>query len=207
LRRPFSSQVPELFTIGHSTHSLARFLELLRLHRIEAVADVRSSPYSGRLPQFNREFLQRSLREAGIRYVFLGDELGASRAERECYEDGVARYERIVQTAAFLEGLGRVRAGARRFRAALACAEQDPLECHRTILVCRHLRESTEIRHILHDGTIESQEVAEARLMAEEKVSADDLFTPPAVLLARAYDRRGAKIAYHERGEPHRIKV
>jgi uncharacterized protein (DUF488 family) len=54
--------MPELFTIGHSTHSLEKFLELLRQHRIEAVADVRSSPYSQYNPHFNREPLQLALR-------------------------------------------------------------------------------------------------------------------------------------------------
>jgi uncharacterized protein (DUF488 family) len=69
--------MPELFTIGHSTHSWEKFLELLRQHRIEAVADVRSSPYSQFNPQFNRETLQAALRQHGISYVFLGEELGA----------------------------------------------------------------------------------------------------------------------------------
>ena len=67
----------EIFTIGHSNHSLERFLELLKQHRIEAVCDVRSSPYSRMNPQFNRENLKQSLREVNITYVFLGRELGA----------------------------------------------------------------------------------------------------------------------------------
>ena len=67
----------ELFTIGHSTHSWEKFLELLRQHRIEAVADVRSSPYSQFNPHFNRESLQLALPQQGISYVFLGEELGA----------------------------------------------------------------------------------------------------------------------------------
>ena len=69
----------DLFTIGHSTHSWEQFYELLRHHCIAAVGDIRSSPYSAWLPQFNRDPLDRTLREAGIRYVFLGDELGARR--------------------------------------------------------------------------------------------------------------------------------
>jgi uncharacterized protein (DUF488 family) len=108
----------ELFTIGHSSQSWEQFLELLLRHRIEAIGDVRSSPYSARFPQYNREILVRAFRAANIRYVFLGEELGARRAERDCYVEGVARYDRIAGTAAFRRGLERVQIGASRFRLA-----------------------------------------------------------------------------------------
>ena len=192
----------ELFTIGHSTQSWEQFLELLMRHGVGAIGDVRSSPYSARFPQYNREILDRALRVANIRYVFLGDELGARRAERECYVEGVARYDRIARTAAFRAGLERVQTGVTRFRLALMCAEKDPLECHRTILVCRQFRNDLNIQHILGDGSIETHTDAETRLMAEEKVPGDDLFSPREELIAKAYDRRGGKIAYHECGEP-----
>jgi len=194
--------MPDLLTFGHSTQSWEQFLELLLRHRIEAIGDVRSSPYSARFPQYNREILDRALRAANIRYVFLGDELGARRTERECYVDGVARYDRIARTTAFRAGLERVQTGVARFRLALMCAEKDPLECHRTILVCRQFRSDMSIQHILGDGSIETHADAETRLLAEEKVPGDDLFTPREELIAQAYDRRSGKIAYHECGEP-----
>ena len=192
---------PELFTIGHSNHSLEQFLELLRLHRIEVLADVRSGPYSSRLPQFNREPLKAALRAVGIRYLFLGDELGARPTDRHCYVDGVARYDRIASTPAFQSGLERVTKGIQRFRSALMCAEKDPLECHRTILVCRHLRHAARIQHIRADGSLESHDQSEKRLMAEERVPTEDFFTPHEQLLDRAYDQRGGKTAYHENAE------
>jgi uncharacterized protein (DUF488 family) len=191
----------ELFTVGHSTQSWERFLELLTRHRIGAIADVRSSPHSARFPQFNREILIRSLREAGIHYLFLGEELGARRSEQECYVNGVAHYDQIARMPAFRVGLDRVRNGVGKFRLALMCAEKDPLECHRTILVCRQFRDDLEIRHILNDGKIENHADAEARLLAEEKVPSGDFFTPREQLIAQAYNRRGVKIAYHERVE------
>lgn len=192
----------ELFTIGHSSHSWEKFLGLLRQHHIEAIADVRSSPHSARFPQFSREILERALKPAGIRYAFLGVELGARRAERECYLDGVARYDRIARLPVFRAGLERVQTGVTRFRLALMCAEKDPLECHRTILVCRQLRSNLDIRHILEDGGVEPHADAESRLLAEEKVPGDDFFTPREQLIAQAYDRRGAKIAFQESSEP-----
>jgi uncharacterized protein (DUF488 family) len=194
--------MPELFTIGHSNHSWEHFLELLRIHCINALGDVRSSPYSARFPQFNRELIERGLRGTGIRYVFLGSELGARRSERECYVDGVARYDRIADTAAFHVGLERVKTGVQRFRLALMCVEKDPLECHRTILVCRHLRGFAQINHILGDASLETHDAAEARLMADEHVPSEDFFTSREQLLARAYDQRGSKIAFEESAEP-----
>src|SRR5688572_17480831 len=137
--------MPDLFTIGHSTHSAEKFLELLRAHRIDALGDVRSNPFSAWTPQFNRTALEPALRAASVQYVFLGDDLGARRTEREAYVDGVARYERIAKLPAFQTGLDRVRKGARKFRLALMCAEKDCLECHRAILVCRHLRRDLNI--------------------------------------------------------------
>jgi uncharacterized protein (DUF488 family) len=194
----------ELFTIGHSTHTAEKFVELLRRHEINAVGDVRSNPFSAWTPQFNRTALEPSLRKAGIQYAFLGDELGARRSEREVYVDGAARYERIAKLAAFQAGLERVRAGARKFRLALMCAEKDCLECHRTILVCRHLRRDLQIHHIQEDAVIEAHRDAEARLMKEEKIPQIDLFMSEADLIERAYDQRGMKIAYRENEEEER---
>ncbi|PWU21969.1 MAG: DUF488 domain-containing protein [Verrucomicrobia bacterium] len=191
----------DLFTIGHSTLPWEEFLGLLRSYRVEVVADVRSSPYSGRLPQFNRELMERNLRLCQIRYVFLGAELGARRSEPECYVDGVARYDLIAQTPAFRAGLERLQSGIERFRTTLLCAEKDPLECHRTILVCRHLRNTATIQHIIGNGNLESHAQAEARLMDEERVPTEDLFASAEALLMAAYDKRGEKIAYREKEE------
>ena len=190
--------MPDLFTIGHSTHAAEKFLELLRAHRIDAIGDVRSSPFCAWTPQFNRTALESTLRAADIHYVFLGDELGARRAEREAYLDGIAHYERVAKLPAFQTGLERVRKGARKFRLALMCAEKDCLECHRTVLVCRHLRRDLNIAHIQDDGSLEVHRDAEARLMKEEKIPQTDLFMSEADLIERAYDQRGPKIAYRE---------
>src|SRR5579871_3205141 len=135
-----------VFTIGHSTHTA-------ELHQITAVADVRLQPYSRMNPQFNRETLREMLRESHMAYVFLGKELGARSEDRTCYLDGKAQYGRLSQTELFRRGLDRVREGTRSFRVALMCAEKEPLECHRTILVARHLEPlRIEIRHILADA-------------------------------------------------------
>jgi uncharacterized protein (DUF488 family) len=191
--------MPELFTIGHSTHSWEKFLELLRQHRIEAVADVRSSPYSQYNPQFKRDPLQRALREQGIAYVFLGEELGARRSESECYVNGRVNYSLIARTPAFIRGLERIIQGAAKKRIAMMCAEKDPLDCHRCILVSPPLQKrGIKIQHIHDDGTLESQEQAERRLAQSLDLAERELFNSTDELVAEAYRRQGEKIAYEE---------
>jgi uncharacterized protein (DUF488 family) len=194
---PTVDLIEPLYTIGHSDHPTDRFLALLAAHRITAVADVRSAPYSRWQPQFNREALAAGLAGADIRYVFLGQELGARRSEPECYEGGKARYDLIARSALFKDGLDRVRRGLGRFRIALLCAEKDPLTCHRAILVCRHLKSAVPaIYHILEDGAVESHPEAESRLLALAGITDGDLFRTRDELLAEAYDWQGERIAY-----------
>jgi uncharacterized protein (DUF488 family) len=188
---------PLVFTIGHSNHELARLLELLRQHGITAVGDVRSEPHSRYNPQFNAEPLKVVLENNGLRYVFLGKELGARRDEPECYVDGVARYERIAQTPAFREGLARVASGAKTHRIALLCAEKDPLTCHRMLLVARHLAAAgVRVEHIREDGTLEAMAAAEERLVRLFYPDGRDLFHTRAQLIAEAYERQAEKTQY-----------
>lgn len=127
----------EVFTVGHSTHSVEHFIGLLKQHDVAAIADVRSKPYSRMNPQFNRDDLKETLGERGIAYVFLGKELGARSEDQACYHAGKVRYDLLAQTDLFNRGLERVREGARSLVLALMCAEKDPLACHRTILIAR----------------------------------------------------------------------
>ena len=90
-----------IFTVGHSAHEVARFVDLLARHGVEAVADVRSMPYSRRHPQFNRETLKESLKASGIAYVFLGKELGARSTDPDCYENGRVQFRKLAATRLF----------------------------------------------------------------------------------------------------------
>jgi uncharacterized protein (DUF488 family) len=185
-----------LFTIGHSTHSLEYFLSLLAKHRIEAICDVRSIPYSQHNPQFNREQLKERLRAVGVAYVFLGKELGARSGNSDSYIHGKVQYNHLAQEPSFQEGLKRVRTGIETLRIALMCAERDPLACHRTILVCRKLRSvGLQIEHILGDGTIETNTEAEKRLMSIVNIL-PDMFHSEQDCIEQAYDRQADSIAY-----------
>ncbi|MCY3925114.1 MAG: DUF488 domain-containing protein [bacterium] len=131
---------------------MGRFVGLLQGAGVEVVADVRSLPFSAFAGQFNRVPLRRSLEGAGLDYVFLGRELGGRPAEAEMYdEQGRVRYDAVAATARFEAGLARLVAGARRYRVALMCSEEDPAECHRSLLVGEALRRAglpVSLRHI-----------------------------------------------------------
>lgn len=188
-----------LYTVGHFTHSLEDFVSLLRHHAVNAIADVRSLPYSRMCPQFNREALYLATKKVGIAYAFLGDELGARPKDKSCYVGGTVQYDLLARTPLFQKGLSRIVEGMRRHRVTLLCAEKDPLTCHRTILVCRHLVEihGLTVQHILADGTLEKHNAAMNRLLSETGLQPEyELFHSYADLIDEAYARRGKQIAY-----------
>jgi uncharacterized protein (DUF488 family) len=187
-----------IYTVGHSKHPIERFVALLQQHAIDALADVRSTPYSRFNPQFNREKLQATLAVAGIRYVFLGDELGARSKDPSCYdEEGRVSYAKLAQTAPFRAGIERLLTGMQQHQIAIMCAEREPLDCHRTILVSRELeRAGVPVTHILQDGTLEPHRQTMTRLASDLKLAATDLFRTPDELIEDAYEKQGSRIAY-----------
>lgn len=189
-----------IYTVGHSTHAVERFVEILKRNDVSAIADVRSQPYSRINPQFNREPLRTALKSAGISYVFLGKELGARSDDPGCYVDGKVQYDRLAETQAFREGVDRVARGSDTHQIALMCAEKDPLTCHRTILVSRKLVErGLSVSHILENGCLETHAAALERLMSELGIEHQDLFRSHQEVIAEAYARRGDQIAYIEK--------
>lgn len=161
-----------IHTIGHSNHPAERFIALLRQHEVGALADVRSTPFSRFNPQFNRERLAASLRDAGIQYIFLGQELGARPREREFYEGDRVSYAKLAQSERFRQGLERVVAESREHRVALMCAERDPSQCHRALLISPELeRAGTPVTHILPDGSLETHAQLMQRLNPDPQVA------------------------------------
>lgn len=186
-----------VYTIGHSTHSQVRLIELLKGHGITAISDVRSKPYSRVNPQFNREELKQALKAEGISYVFLGKELGARSDDPSCYVNGKVQYDRLAKTPGFRSAIDRIMDGREKHRIALMCAEKEPLDCHRTILVARYLIEAgAAIEHIHADGHLESQGEALQRLMRLLGMRGGDMFRSQADLEREAYEKQGDRIAY-----------
>jgi uncharacterized protein (DUF488 family) len=203
-----------LYSIGHSNHDFAHFVDLLRLAGVRAVADVRSSPYSRRLPQYSREVLEQALRAHGIAYVFLGDLLGGRPADPDLYSDGRVDYEKVRQTATFFHGLERLTDGLQRQAVAMLCAEEDPLDCHRGLMIAPALLEwDVATLHLRGDGSEENMAQMEGRLLditglggVVNGLFADQI--PPEerrAYLAEAYRKQSAAKAYKVRpneGEP-----
>jgi uncharacterized protein (DUF488 family) len=190
---------PTILTIGHSIHSLERFILLLRQAGVTAVADVRTSPYSRYAPQFNRDDLPDELQSDGISYVFLGKELGGRPPSQRYYCEGVADYEKMAQSQEFKKGLERLIKGATKYKVALMCSELDPLDCHRCLLVGRALTErGAAVGHIQSEGAITRQAQIEKRLLELSGRSADDLFATREERLAAAYKERARKVAFAE---------
>jgi len=186
-----------VFTIGHSTHPQERLIALLQQHGITALCDVRSTPYSRINPQFNREALKQSLRAFSIAYVFLGKELGARSDDPLCYDHGKVQYGRVAHTELFQQGLIRLQDGMKKYQIALMCAEKEPLECHRSILVARYLVGlGLDVQHIHANGQLESHAVALSRLAQMLNLREDDMFRCREDVIADAYRIQEKRIAY-----------
>ena len=199
-----STEYP-VFTIGHSNHSPETFLKMLSRHDVSEVVDVRSSPQSRYTPQFNYNILTEILDEAGISYVFLGGELGGRPVDRSCYDDeGRVLYDRLADTDLFNDGIGRLVREADERRMALMCSENEPLVCHRALLIAKSLTErDVAVEHILADGSLEKHAITMGRLLDSFHIPHQgDLFRSRDEVLADAIERQAKKIAYVDKRLP-----
>ena len=131
-----------IFTIGHSNHNSDKFLGMLSKHNVEAIADVRSTPYSRHCPHFNQDRLKAALHKSGFEYIFMGKSLGGRPQSGTLYDSqGRADYRRIAQTPEFLEGAETLLHMAESRTVAVLCAEREPHDCHRALLVARELHQ------------------------------------------------------------------
>jgi uncharacterized protein (DUF488 family) len=193
-----------ILTIGHSNHPLAKFIALLEGAEVTVVADVRSAPVSRFAPHFNKDRLAASLGEQGIAYIFLGKELGGRPDRPDLFTGGVADYEKMAAVPGFKAGINRLLSGAESQRIAVMCAEADPLDCHRCLLVGRALAGAgVDVGHILTSGQVLTHAEIEDRLF--DLAGLNDGSLLPASRderLAEAYRARARKAAYAVRKAP-----
>lgn len=190
----------QILTVGHSNYELDAFISLLKRNGVEAIADVRSSPFSRFAPQFNSDALKEALRGAGIVYVFLGKELGARSDDDCCYIDDVVSYSRLSNTELFRSGIDRLVSGSEKYRIAAMCSEKEPTECHRTILVARVLAcQGFEVGHILADGSVEAHQQTMLRLLDILDLPRYDLLMDTEALVEAAYAQREKQIAFRRK--------
>lgn len=156
----------KLYTIGHSNYTQDEFLNLLGVHGVNFVADVRSVPASSHNPQFNQEVLSTFLQEHQIAYQFFGIELGARRMD-SINIDGQVDFEKAIHSTLFQQGVDRIMQLLTNNKVALMCSEADPLGCHRFALVARYFHEDgVEVFHILKDASLVSHQALEQQMVA-----------------------------------------
>jgi uncharacterized protein (DUF488 family) len=193
---------PPVYTVGHSNLEFSEFASLLKGAAIEALIDVRSSPQSARFPQFTQSVLEKTLASEGITYIFLGEELGGRPDDPEAYcPDGRVDYPARRKSYAFRAGLERVLKESENRSLALMCAEEDPLDCHRFLMISPELVEvGIAPLHIRRGGNIETQEAAETRLLESNgfgAFAANTLFPEArAEALEKAYALQTRKCAF-----------
>jgi uncharacterized protein (DUF488 family) len=156
----------EIFTIGHSNQPIEKFLDLLTQHSIHIVVDSRSRPCSKYVPHFDREPLSSYLESHGIRYIYMGDELGGRPPEAEYYDaEGRVLYYRVAESERFKTGISRLVSKSQGFRLAVLCSEEDPNHCHRRLLITKVLtNHGISVQHIRGSGLLQS----ESQLSADE---------------------------------------
>ena len=180
-----------LFTIGYATKPIDTFIAQLQRHNIQAVADVRSVPYSKAFFDYHKEAIEARLKCEGIYYVYLGDELGPRSKDDAHYDElGQVQFDRLMASALFKAGIYRLNNGLNKpLNIALMCAEKDPATCHRSLLIGHYWMRSypgVPLEHILHNGELESQSALESRV-TKMHAAENDLFMTPCECAHSAY--------------------
>ena len=161
-----------LYTIGHSTRTIEELIAALRAHEIQTLVDIRAFPASRRLPHFNRESLEKSLAEAGIRYVWMKS-LGGYRKKTAEESPNIAlrsasfrNYADYMLTAPFEQAAGELVSLAEESRTAYMCAERVYFRCHRMLLSDWLVAHGHEVLHIDDTGPVRPhRQTAETRMV------------------------------------------
>jgi uncharacterized protein (DUF488 family) len=199
-----------LFTIGHSTSGLEAFLAALRECEINLLVDVRSNPRSLRSSHFSQPEFEQHLREASVRYLFLGEELGGRPDDPKAYRpDGLVNYRERRKSFGFNAGIERVLKALEQDTVVLMCAEEDPLNCHRFLMICPELvTAGLDPLHIRKGSVLETQRAAEDRLLQVHHLGAvagSSFFASDrATALEEAYEAQARKCAF--RTDPYAVE-
>lgn len=166
-----------IYSIGHGVRTAEGLISHLRQVDVQYVIDVQSLPYSRYQPEFSREPLEGLLVRSGLRYVFMGDDLGGRPKDPECYTDGKVDYTTCRTKEFFRREIGRVRSAYNQgLRVGLLCSEGKPWQCHRSKLVgAALLDEGNQVLHLLPDGGVRTQE----EVIREITGGQGDLFGEP----------------------------
>ena len=201
MEAPKTNPIP-IHTIGHSNLSVESLVEMLKRRGITEVIDVRSTPYSRHVPQFNRENIRATLERNDAGYTHMGDSLGGRPQEERLYDrDGRANYRLMAKEKTFQDAIRQVEQMAEDKRIALMCTEADPLRCHRTLLVSQELASrGMGIIHLMRDGHRENHEETMGKLLMAWKLLRDgEAGMTRRQLIEEAVRRQAAEMAYRRR--------
>lgn len=158
----------KIYTIGHSNYSVERLVYMLKKYNIDCIVDIRGIAYSQYNIQYNKDIINLTLNGMGVKYIYMGNMFGANRETSESYnEEGYADFDKIVQEESFRKGIERLKDGCKKgYNIVLLGAMQDPIRCHRSILVGRELSKyGFDVNHILHDYSIAKENDIERMLL------------------------------------------
>ena len=170
-----------IFTVGHSTHPIERFLGLLGEHQIVLVADVRSFPSSRKWPQFNQAELSQSLLQAGIQYHWMKRLGGRRHSKREdsphtsWTHPAFRSYADYSESADFAAGLDELTAtaAARAALTAYMCSEGLWWRCHRRIISDYLVLRGWQVDHIMPDGKLRQHDMTPFARVADGHIVYD----------------------------------
>ncbi len=188
-----------LYSIGYATKPIPTFIEQLNRYHINVVADIRSVPFSKTFHDYHQGAIQGHLVRAGIRYVYLGEELGPRSKEPHHYDAcGQVQFDRLRHSSLYKQGVERLKTGIQRdYTIALMCAEKDPANCHRSLLIGYDLQRTLGMTlwHITHNGELEDQTALEQRLSHMHQLD-EDLFLSAEEAQEKAYQQQLKKTSY-----------
>lgn len=158
----------EIYTIGHSNYKIEKFIDMLNFHKINCVVDIRGTPYSKYNVQYNKETIKSTLSKLGFTYIYMAKEFAAKRENKVSYnKEGYSDFEKVVKEIDFTNGVTRLKNGlSKGYKIVLLGAMQDPIRCHRAILLGRELEKyDFKINHIIDDYSTKDQRYIEERIL------------------------------------------
>jgi uncharacterized protein (DUF488 family) len=147
-----------IFTVGHGTKSIDEFTGLLKTYEVQRIVDVRTIPKSRHNPQFNKEFLPKSLKRVRIGYIHIKGLGGLRHAKKDSVNKawrnasfrGFADY---MQTEDFKKSIERLIKIAKQKKIAIMCAESVPWRCHRSLVADALFVRGIQVKHIMSENT------------------------------------------------------
>lgn len=168
-----------IYTIGHSTHSLAEFVAMLQTFKVELVADVRRLPGSRKYPQFDKQNLMLSLPQNGISYQHFEDLGGRRKMAKDSKNDrwrnnSFRGYADYMETPDFAEAVATLEAAAEQKVTAYMCAEAVWWRCHRSMISDWLKAKGWTVLHIIGNGKIQEHPYTSPAIVNGDEVSYSD---------------------------------